>query len=153
MDERGSEDTSQKPLQRAYQRDPEAIEAWQRERYPAIARQAKASGGDESGFRGDSLHGKTWGKKGQTPVVERPAQRQSVSAVSAVNARGGFWSAPTRRTERRSVCLAATTNKATSLARALGARRAPRAQTHSGEDLCYLHEGDADPAFSPWLRA
>ncbi len=47
--------TPQKPLQRAYQRDPEAIEAWQRERYPAIARQAKASGGevyfwDESGF-------------------------------------------------------------------------------------------------------
>ena len=38
--------TPQKPLQRAYQRDPEAIEAWQRERYPAIARQAKASGGE-----------------------------------------------------------------------------------------------------------
>ena len=38
--------TPQKPLQRAYQRDPEAIEAWRRERFPAIARQAKASGGD-----------------------------------------------------------------------------------------------------------
>src|SRR6202050_2223173 len=88
--------TPQKPLQRAYQRDPEAIEAWQRERYPAIARQAKASGGevyfwDESGFRADSVHGKTWGKKGQTPVVERPGQRQSISAASAVNARGAFW--------------------------------------------------------------
>ena len=46
---------------------------------------------DESGFRADSVHGKTWGKKGQTPVVERPGQRQSVSAASAVNARGGFW--------------------------------------------------------------
>ena len=34
---------------------------------------------------------KTWGKKGQTPVVERPGQRQSISAASAVNARGGFW--------------------------------------------------------------
>jgi transposase len=88
--------TPQKPLQRAYQRDPEAIEAWQRERFPAIARQAKASGGevyfwDESGFRADAVHGKTWGKKGQTPVVERPGQRQSISAASAVNARGGFW--------------------------------------------------------------
>ena len=29
---------------------------------------------DESGFRADSVHGKTWGKKGQTPVVERPGQ-------------------------------------------------------------------------------
>src|SRR5499427_10598096 len=67
--------TRQKPLQRAYQRDPAAIEAWQRERYPAIARQAKASGGDvyfwdQSGFRADAVHGKTWGKK-----VERAGQR------------------------------------------------------------------------------
>jgi transposase len=88
--------TPQKPLQRAYQRDPEAIETWRRERFPAIARQAKASGGevyfwDESGFRADTVHGKTWGVKGQTPVVERPGQRQSISAASAVNARGAFW--------------------------------------------------------------
>lgn len=88
--------TPQKPLQRAYQRDPAAIEIWQREQFPAIARQAKASGGevyfwDESGFRADAVHGRTWGKKGQTPVVERPGQRQSISAASAVNARGGFW--------------------------------------------------------------
>jgi len=88
--------TPQKPLQRAYQRDPEAIERWQREQFPAIAREAKASGGevyfwDESGFRADAVHGRTWGKKGQTPVVERPGQRQSISAASAVNARGAFW--------------------------------------------------------------
>ena len=88
--------TPQKPLQRAYQRDPEAIEKWQRETFPAIARQAKASGGevyfwDESGFRADTVHGKTWGVKGQTPVVERPGQRQSISAASAVNSKGAFW--------------------------------------------------------------
>jgi len=88
--------TPQKPLQRAYQRDPQAIERWQRETFPAIARQARASGGevyfwDESGFRADTVHGKTWGVKGHTPVVERPGQRQSISAASAVNAKGGFW--------------------------------------------------------------
>ena len=88
--------TPQKPLQRAYQRDPEAIEKWRLETYPSIARQAKAEGGevffwDEAGFRADTVHGKTWGKKGQTPVVERPGRRQSVSAASAVSARGGFW--------------------------------------------------------------
>ena len=88
--------TPQKPLQRAYQRDPEAIEQWRRERFPAIARQARASGGevwfwDESGFRADTVHGKTWGVKGQTPVIQRPGQRQSISAASAVNARGAFW--------------------------------------------------------------
>jgi transposase len=88
--------TPQKPLERAYQRDPEAVERWRRETFPAIARAAKSSGGevhfwDESGFRADTVHGKTWGVKGQTPVVERPGQRQSISAASAVNAKGGFW--------------------------------------------------------------
>jgi transposase len=33
--------TAQKPLQRAYQRDPQAIENWQRVAYPAIAAQAR----------------------------------------------------------------------------------------------------------------
>jgi len=88
--------TPQKPLQRAYQRDPEAIERWRRAIYPAIARQARAEGGDvffwdESGFRADAVQGRSWGVKGQTPVVERPGQRQSISAASAVNANGGFW--------------------------------------------------------------
>ena len=88
--------TPQKPLQRAYQRDPKAIERWQRETFPAIARQAKASGGevyfwDESGFRADTVHGKTWGVRGQTPIVARPGQRQSISAASAVNSKGAFW--------------------------------------------------------------
>ena len=88
--------TPQKPLQRAYQRDPAAIERWQRETYPAIARRAKAEGGevffwDESGFRADTVHGRTWGIRGSTPVVARPGQRQAISAASAVNAKGGFW--------------------------------------------------------------
>lgn len=88
--------TPQKPLQRAYQRDPEAIERWQRETYPSIARRAKAQGAevlfwDESGFRADAVHGKTWAVRGQTPVVQRPGQRQSVSAASAVSGKGEFW--------------------------------------------------------------
>ena len=37
------------------------------------------------------MHGKTWGVKGQTPVIERPGQRQSISAASAVNSKGAFW--------------------------------------------------------------
>lgn len=88
--------TPQKPLQRAYQRNPEAIELWQRETFPRIARRAKANDADiffwdESGFRADTVHGKTWGVCGQTPIVERPGQRQSISAASAVNAKGAFW--------------------------------------------------------------
>lgn len=88
--------TPQKPLQRAYQRDPQAIEKWQRETFPAIVRQAKAEGAeiffwDEYGFRAETVHGKTWGVRGKTPVVQRPGQRQAISAASAVNAKGAFW--------------------------------------------------------------
>lgn len=88
--------TAQKPLQRAYQRDPDAIERWQRETYPAIARRARKEKAeicfwDESGFRADAVQGKTWGVKGQTPVVLVPGQRQSISAASAVSAKGAFW--------------------------------------------------------------
>lgn len=88
--------TPQKPLQRACQRNPEAIERWKHETYPAIAKQAREEDADiffwdESGFRADSVHGRTWAERGQTPVVERPGQRQGMSAASAVNAKGAFW--------------------------------------------------------------
>jgi transposase len=80
----------------AYQRDPEAIERWQRDTYPAIARRAREENADiffwdESGFRADSVHGRTWAQRGETPVVERPGQRQSMSAASAVHSKGAFW--------------------------------------------------------------
>jgi len=88
--------TAQKPLQRAYQRDPEAVAKWKCETFPAIAIEARSSGADimfwdESGFRADAVHGKTWAKKGQTPVIDRPGQRQSISAASAISAKGAFW--------------------------------------------------------------
>ncbi len=98
---RGQGLTPQKPLQRAYQRDPEAIERWQRDTYPAIAQQAKQDKADicfwdESGFRADAVHGKAWGAKGHTPVVSVPGQRQGISAASAITARGTFWFATTK---------------------------------------------------------
>jgi len=88
--------TPQKPLQRAYERDPVAIETWKHDTYPSIAGRAKKRGAeiyfwDESGFRADAVQGQTWGAKGQTPIVAVPGQRQSVLAASAVNAKGGFW--------------------------------------------------------------
>jgi hypothetical protein len=88
--------TAQKPLERAYQRDPQAVELWKTETFPAIASEAKGSGAeilfwDESGFRADAVHGKTWAPRGQTPVIERPVQRQSISAASALSSKGAFW--------------------------------------------------------------
>jgi len=88
--------TPQKPLTRAYERDPVAIEAWKRKTYPKLAARAKREGAeiyfwDESGFRADAVQGKTWGMRGHTPIVEVPGSRQSISAASAVNAKGAFW--------------------------------------------------------------
>lgn len=88
--------TPQKPLQRAYERDPARIEAWKNQTYPKLAARAKRRGAeiyfwDESGFRADAVQGRTWGVKGQTPVISVPGKRQSVSAASAVNAKGAFW--------------------------------------------------------------
>jgi transposase len=150
--------TPQKPQQRAYQRDPEAIEAWRRERFPAIARQAKASGGDvyfwdESGFRADAVHGKTWGQKGQTPVVERPGQRQSISAASAVTARGAFWYCTYHGGLKAELFVALLRRMMRRRSKPVhfGARRTARAQDRAGEGLCCIDEWHADAAFSSRL--
>jgi transposase len=71
--------TPQKPLERAYQRNPVAIEKWKRESFPSIAGAAKAVGGeayfwDESGFRADTVHGKTWDIAPLASEPSRPAQ-------------------------------------------------------------------------------
>jgi len=88
--------TAQKPLQRAYQRDPEAVALWRHETIPALAQLACEQGADisfwdESGVRADTVQGKTWGVCGPTPVVNRRGPRQGISAASAVNSKGAFW--------------------------------------------------------------
>jgi transposase len=90
--------TPQKPLRRAYARDPEAIQAWLDFEYPKLRRRAGRRGAsifflDEAGMRSDATLGRSWGAKGKTPEVPCFAggTRQSVNAISAVNARGAFW--------------------------------------------------------------
>lgn len=88
--------TPRKPLRRAYERDPQRIQQWLDEDYPKLRRRAKNSGakiyfGDEAGFHSDPVLGRTYGLKGHTPVVPTSGQRQSINAISAVNAKGEFW--------------------------------------------------------------
>lgn len=89
--------TPQKPLRRAYERDPKAVAQWLEQDYPRLRRRARKHGAvifflDEAGFSSEPNLGRTYGLKGQTPVVKTTGQRQKVSAISAGNARGGFWS-------------------------------------------------------------
>ena len=89
--------TPQKPLRRAYERDPRAVAQWVSSDYPALRERARREGAtifflDEAGFSSEPVLGKTYGLKGKTPVVPTSGQRQKVSAISAVTAKGGFWS-------------------------------------------------------------
>lgn len=90
--------TPQKPLRRAYERDPKAVKLWLDQTYPQLKRRAKRLGAkifflDEAGFQSDPPLQRTYGLKGKTPVVETSGQRQSINVISAVNARGQFWAA------------------------------------------------------------
>ena len=88
--------TPQKPLRRAYERDPVAIERWKTQEFPKLRARAKRRKAkifflDEAGVRSDQVLGRTWGLRGQTPEVPTSGKRQSVNAISAVNALGEFW--------------------------------------------------------------
>jgi len=81
--------TPQKPLRRAYERDPGAVKAWMEKDYPAIARKAKAEKGlvywgDEMGMRSDHQVGRSYGRKGKTPVIPGTGRRFGCNMISAL---------------------------------------------------------------------
>lgn len=83
----------QRPLYRAYERDPAKTREWQEETFPAIQALAKKEGAaiffaDEASVRTDYHAGTTWGMVGHTPVVTGTGKKRSVSMVSAVSPRG-----------------------------------------------------------------
>ena len=85
----------QRPLYRAYQQNPEAVERWKEEQFPAIRKQAKAEGAtiyfaDEAGIRSDYHAGTTWAPIGRTPVVKATGARFSLNMLSAVSAQGAL---------------------------------------------------------------
>lgn len=83
----------QKPLRRAFEQDPVAVQRWLSSEYPTIARRAKAEGaeiwwGDEMGLRSDHQTGTSWGRIGQTPVIPGTGQRFGCNMISALTNRG-----------------------------------------------------------------
>jgi len=85
--------TCQKPLHRAQERDEALVEQWLKKEYPkvkALAQREKAEifFGDAAHMRSDHHAGRTWGKKGKTPVVEATGARHGMSLISAITARG-----------------------------------------------------------------
>ena len=79
--------TAQRPMRRATERQDEAVRAWLESSYPAIARRARAQGGeihgaDETGLSSRVHYGRSFAPRGRTPVIRRPAKRFSQSMIS-----------------------------------------------------------------------
>jgi transposase len=85
--------TPQKPLVRAREQSPAAVDKWLQEDYPKVAARARAEGaeihwGDETGLRSDDVRGRGYAPRGQTPVVRVNRKRQGLSVISTVTNKG-----------------------------------------------------------------
>jgi transposase len=85
--------TCQKPVRRALEQDEALVQQWLKRDYPkirALAQQERAEiyFGDAAHLRSDHHSGRTWGKKGETPVVSSTGARFRMSLISAITARG-----------------------------------------------------------------
>ncbi|MCI0466226.1 MAG: winged helix-turn-helix domain-containing protein [Beijerinckiaceae bacterium] len=85
--------TCQKPLHRAQDRDEALVQQWLKKDYLKIKAMAKAAGagiyfGGAAHIRLDHLAGRTWGKEGETPIVEATGSRHGMSLISAITPRG-----------------------------------------------------------------
>jgi len=83
----------QRPLMRAYQRDPELVADWIKNEFPRIRAEAKAAGaeiffGDEAAVRSDYHSGTTWAPVGATPVIKTTGARFKVNLISAISPKG-----------------------------------------------------------------
>jgi transposase len=85
--------TPQKPVERAYQRNPKLIAKWLHEDYPALEARAKREGavilwGDETGIQNTANCGRSYAPPGKTPQVKVDGKQLKINAISAVGNRG-----------------------------------------------------------------
>jgi transposase len=85
--------SAQRPMRRASERRDAAIREWLESTYPAVARRARAQGGeihwaDETGLSNQANYGRSFAPRGQTPIIRRPAKRFSQSMISCLTNRG-----------------------------------------------------------------
>lgn len=86
--------TPQKPIKRAYEQRPEAVQQWIEQEFPAIEKRAKAEGGeihwgDETALVNTDVRGRSYSPKGKTPVtLAVGGTRQKLSMISTVTNQG-----------------------------------------------------------------
>jgi transposase len=84
----------QKPTERAYEQDPEAVQEWLEATYPAIVERAQQEDatiewGDESGVSSNEYGGRGYAPIGKTPEI-RPSERkrERLNYITSVSNRG-----------------------------------------------------------------
>jgi len=87
--------TPQKPVKQAFERNPEAVQRWLAEEYPAIRRRAKAERaqifwGDEMGLRSDHAAGTSYALRGTKAVIPGTGQRFGCNMISAITNQGSL---------------------------------------------------------------
>lgn len=86
--------TPQKPIKKAYEQRPEAVQAWLEETYPEIEKRAKAEGaeihwGDETALVNTDVRGRGYAPAGKTPVAFAVGgTRQKLSMLATVTNKG-----------------------------------------------------------------
>lgn len=87
--------TCQKPLYKAIQKNESLVKEWLRKIFPRIKRRAGLENadiyfGDAAHIRSDHHAGKTWGRRGETPVVKSSGARFGFSLLSAITSKGAM---------------------------------------------------------------
>jgi len=86
--------TPQKPIKKAYEQRPEAVQKWLDEEYPSIEQRAKAEGaeihwGDETALVNTDVRGRSYAPAGKTPVAfVVGGTRQKLSMIATVTNKG-----------------------------------------------------------------
>ena len=86
--------TPQKPIKRAYEQSPEAVQNWLQGEYPAIEQRARVEGaeihwGDETALVNTDVRGRSYAPAGKTPVAMAiGGTRQKLSMIATVTNRG-----------------------------------------------------------------
>ena len=86
--------TPQKPIKRAYEQSPQAVQAWLQGQYPAIEQRARREGGeihwgDETALVNTDVRGRSYAPAGKTPVtLAVGGARQKLSMIATVTNQG-----------------------------------------------------------------
>lgn len=86
--------TPQKPIKRAYEQSPQAVQAWLEGEYPAIELRARREGaeihwGDETALVNTDVRGRSYAPAGKTPVAMAiGGTRQKLSMIATVTNQG-----------------------------------------------------------------